>query len=276
MPRQNITKVGRRPEQADLLILRVLARERISPSFTRVTLGGGDAGRFAPMGFDQWARLFIPVDDGSALARVPRRLTLGSYLRYLTLAKTQRPLLRSYTVGGHRPDGPQGPELDVDFVLHAGPDGSLGPAAAWAEGCAIGDRIALLDEGIGFAPPADVARVELVGDETALPAIAGILASLPPETTGRARIEVPVDEDRRELARPAGVEVEYVVRGGADVTPGTLVRDRVLEETVAAPLFGWVAGEASLATAVRRHWVAAGLAKDRVAFCGYWRLGAGH
>ena len=146
MARQNITKVGRRPQRADLLVVQVLGRTRISPSFTRVTVGGPDAARFTPRGFDQWARIFLPVDDGSALARVPRKLTVGSYLRYLTLAKTERPLLRSYTISGYRSSGQDGPELDLDFVLHAGPDGALGPAAAWAEGCAPGDPIALLDE----------------------------------------------------------------------------------------------------------------------------------
>lgn len=114
MARQNITRLGRRPERAEMLVLRVLRRARLSPHFARVTLGGAEAVRFAPMGFDQWVRLFIPVDDGSALARVPRRLTVGSYLHFRSLAKNERPLLRSYTVSGYRANALDGPELEVD------------------------------------------------------------------------------------------------------------------------------------------------------------------
>lgn len=41
----------------------------------------------------------------------------------------------------------------------------------------------------------------------------------------------------------------------------------------AGPCYGWVAGERGLPTALRRHWVDAGVPKDRIAFCGYWRAG---
>jgi hypothetical protein len=56
-------------------------------------------------------------------------------------------------MGFDRPDGPDGPELDVDFVLHgSAADGTAGPAAVWARNCARGDAVAVLDEGIGFNP----------------------------------------------------------------------------------------------------------------------------
>ena len=161
-------------------------------------------------------------------------------------------------------------------MLHAGLGERLGPAAAWADTCTPGDPVGLVDEGIGFAPPAALGRVELVGDETALPAIAGILADLPGDMVGCARIEVPAAEDRRELPRPVGVEVEYLVRN-SDRMPGLAIAEQVLGRSLPAEsCFGWVAGEAGLVGAVRRHWVTLGAPRDRVAFCGYWRAGRSH
>jgi hypothetical protein len=54
-------------------------------------------------------------------------------------------------VRAFRADGPQGPELDVGFVVHGSPAaGTSGPAATWAQTCAVGDAVAILDEGITF------------------------------------------------------------------------------------------------------------------------------
>jgi NADPH-dependent ferric siderophore reductase len=77
-----------------------------------------------------------PVAEG-ALARLPKTLSPLSYAKYLTIAKTTRPVLRNYSVRAYRPDGPDGPELDVDLVLH----GSAGPAAVWADSCAPGQTV---------------------------------------------------------------------------------------------------------------------------------------
>src|SRR5699024_12415983 len=99
-----------------LLTLEVLRTERLSKSFSRVTLGRGDIDEFVYMGFDQWFRLFIPVSEDS-LARLPAKLDTLAYMRYLTISKTSRPVLRNYTVAAYRPEGPDGPELDVDFEI---------------------------------------------------------------------------------------------------------------------------------------------------------------
>jgi NADPH-dependent ferric siderophore reductase len=78
-------------------------------------------------------------------------------------------------MGFDRPDGPDGPELDVDFVLHgSAADGTAGPAAVWARNCARGDAVAVLDEGIGFNPAPGREHFLLVAGETGLPAIAGL------------------------------------------------------------------------------------------------------
>ena len=272
----NATRV--KPAQARLLTTHVLRSTRISSSFARVTLGGGEMDGFTPLGFDQWFRLFLPV-SASSLARLPNKLDTLAYLRYLTIAKTDRAVLRNYTVRAYRGDGPEGPELDIDFVLHGTPaDGTSGPAATWAQECRPGDPVALLDEGIGYNPtPERGARTLLVGDETALPAIAGILASLPRTTIGAALIEVPRPDDVQEVDAPAGVEVQWVVRNDPQAVPGAAVSAAAEVAPVPTePFSAWVAGEQSLVSDVRRHWVRAGVPKDAIAFTGYWKHSGRH
>jgi NADPH-dependent ferric siderophore reductase len=271
MARQNMNATRVKPAADGLLTLHVQRREQISPSFARVTLGGGDVDAFAPMGFDQWFRLFLPVSEQS-LSRLPNKLDTLSYLRYLAIAKTDRPVLRNYTVRAFRPDGANGPELDVDFVLH-GSGADSGPAAAWAESCGPGDAVAILDEGISYNPPADRAgHTILVADETGLPAAAGILSSLGREVTGAAIIEIPHADDAQSIDAPAGVEVEWVVRSDPHARPGAAALAAASALPVPAqPFFAWAVGEQSLPTSMRRHWVQAGVPKSAVSFCGYWK-----
>lgn len=206
----------------------------VSPGFVRVSLGG-DLSGFEPMGFDQWARLFIGT---SSRAAVPHPLTPRTYLRHL-MAIGERPLMRSFTLAETRAD-----EVDIDVVVH--------PAATpWGS---VGQPVALLDQGIGFVAPAG-APVCLAGDASALPAIAGILRSLPDDAVGQAVVDV-APADRRELPRPAGVTLSFGEIGSAEPDPA---------------MFGWVAGEAALVTSTRQQWLSGGVPKNRIAFCSYWR-----
>ncbi|GAA3387741.1 siderophore-interacting protein [Cryptosporangium minutisporangium] len=274
MARQNLHANRIKPQTSELLTLHVLRREQISPHFSRVTLGRGDVERFVPMGFDQWFRLFIPVSDGS-LARAPQKLNTIAFLRFLAVSKSERPVLRNYTVRDYREDGPDGPELDVDFVLHgSASDETAGPAATWASTCTEGDPVAIFDEGVGFNPPDGLNRVRLVADESGLPAVAGILRSLPADATGEAIVEVPSAEDQQPLTGPTGVEVTWVVRPDPHGVPGqaALAAASALPATT-EPFYGWVVGEQSLPTELRRHWVGQGVPKNHIMFCGYWRVG---
>lgn len=268
MARSNIAVTRVKPEVSELLQLEVLRTERLSPHFMRVTLGRGDLERFGYLGFDQWFRLFIPVSEDS-LSRAPQKLTTMSYVKYLTVSKSTRPLLRNYTVRGYRPDGP---ELDLDIVLHETTDATAGPAMTWARSCRAGDKVAIIDEGIGFTPPAGLDRFVLVADESGLPAVAGILGSLPSDAVGQVILEIPSDADRQALECPAGVELTWVVRDDAAAIPGR----RALAVATALPaptepFYGWAVGESALPVAMRRHWVAAGVPKEHIMFCGYWK-----
>ncbi|WP_454140890.1 siderophore-interacting protein [Microbacterium lacticum] len=267
-----------KPASQELVRLEVLRTERLSPHWIRITLGGGEIDRFAPLGFDQWFRLFLPHSGeggDEALERIPAKANkIFGYLKYLRIPDGVRPVMRNYTVRAFRAAGPSGgAEIDVDFVLHgSGP--TAGPASRWAEAAAPGESVVVIDEGLGFNPENGVEKVLLVADETGAPAVAGICASVPPSATGLAIIEAPSADDILPFDAPAGIEVRWLVRD-ASAKPGSLAL-AALEE-LAAPAsdtHAFIVGEQSLPTAARRHLVAQGPSKDRISFVGYWRVGA--
>jgi len=270
-----------KPAVQELVHLTVLRSERLSAHWVRITLGGGEIERFAPMGYDQWFRIFLPLGGDAGLDRLPAKANkMFGYLKYLRIPDGMRPVMRNYSVRAFRPaTADAAAELDVDFVLHgSAADGTAGPASRWAETCEPGESVVIIDEGLAFNPARGTERVLLIGDETGLPAIAGICASLPDSATGRAIIEVPSAEDALVFAHPAGVEVHWIVRDRDD-QPGTLALARLEQltdaELPAAPFHAYLVGEQALPTGARRHLVAArGVDKDLVSFCGYWRAGA--
>ncbi|MEZ3161419.1 siderophore-interacting protein [Microbacterium sp. BWT-B31] len=270
-----------KPESQDLIHLRVLRRERLSPHWMRVTLGGGEIARFRSMGYDQWFRIFLPLGGDEGLERIPAKANkLLGYLKYLRIPDGVRPVMRNYSVRAYRPaTATTDAEIDVDFVLHGSAgDGTAGPASRWAETCEPGESVVIIDEGLTFNPERGTSKVLLVADETGLPAIASICATLDASATGLALVEVPSTGDALEFEHPAGLTVRFVVRDHAS-KPGTEVL-AALEALSDLPaggpdLHAYVVGEQALATNARRYLVnERALDKDAVSFCGYWRVGA--
>ncbi|MCD4524323.1 siderophore-interacting protein [Nocardioides sp. cx-173] len=291
----------------------VVGVERLSPSFVRVELGSpalADFGVDGPL-YDQRIKLVFPGLDG-----LPDVTGLDEVAMQAWFARPaeERGHMRTYTVRDVRGSGVD-TRLVVDIVLHIG-DGPVGPGAAWAEEVSVGDRVVMMAPrrgsafgGIEFVPgTAD--RLLLAGDETAVPAVASILADLPPDARGAAYLEVPLSADVQSLAHPDGVSVTWLPRDGA--ARGAALQQAVLdhlgaplvlpeveevdpdlwetptysssgEDVAEAPsavghelggLYAWIAGESKVVTALRRALVN-DLAVDRrqVAFMGYWRLG---
>ncbi|PRZ05106.1 NADPH-dependent ferric siderophore reductase [Isoptericola sp. CG 20/1183] len=263
---------GRKPVDPQVVVAEVVTTKQVTPHMMRVTLGGLD--RFTPLGFDQWFRLFLQRSGQDMLRPPTRSSEWGWYLQYLATPRSRRPWVRNYTVRAARPDLG---EIDVDFVIHADAEGSSGPAADFATTARTGDTVGLLDQGATYDPQHPHDWTLLVGDETALPAVAGICESLPADARGIAVVEVPTADDQQDFRAPSGVEVRWVARDettGADAVPGQAalaeVRRLTLPDGVGS---AYAAGEAGLATGVRRHLVAAGMPKAHITFLGYWRHG---
>ncbi|MFI2704462.1 siderophore-interacting protein [Cellulosimicrobium composti] len=263
-----------KPADAHVLTLGVVGSTRVSTNVVRVTLGGEGMDLFTPMGYDQWFRLFLARDDQDAL-RLPTRSSGMWYVQYLATPKARRPWVRSYTVRATRPDLR---ELDVDFVVH----GDEGPATRFALSARPGDRVGLLDQGVGYHPRVEHDWTLVVADETGLPAVAGICESLPDDARGLAVVEIPEAADAQDFRVPAGVELRWVPRDAARASgdPHGRVPGRLALETVrsadlpSGPVYAYAVGESSLATGVRRHLVGdRGVPKANVDFVGYWRHG---
>lgn len=193
--------------------------ERLSPTFVRVEFAGealADLGVDGPW-YDQRVKLVFPHGDGP----VPTFCLDDSwYTAWRALPLEQRGHMRTYTVRdvtGYGVDT----RLVVDFVVHD--DGHAGPGAGWAQRASTGDALVLIGPRRGVAwggiefTPGEASSLLLVGDESAVPAVAGILAGLGCDARGRVYLEVPSSADVQDLPRPPGVEVCWLPRGHDEV-----------------------------------------------------------
>ncbi|MBE1877717.1 siderophore-interacting protein [Myceligenerans pegani] len=272
---------GRKAVDPEVVMAEVVETKRVSPHMMRVTLGGEGIGRLTVQGYDQWFRLFM-TRHGQDNLKLPTASSGWWYAQYLATPRSRRPHVRNYTIRAARTELN---EIDVDFVVHEDADGSTGPGAGFATGCRAGERVGILDQGVGYNPRHEHDWVLLAADESGLPAVAGICESLPDGKGGLAVVEVPTAADKQDFKAPPGMEVRWVVRdelpgaaddgAGHDVVPGAAA----LEAVRAADLpdgegYAFAIGESGLATGARRHLVnERGVPKAHVDFVGYWKHG---
>lgn len=194
----------------------------LSPTFRRITFSGPELDELATKGpfYDQRIKLILPHEAG-LLPQIPQ--ADDWYQQWLALPDDQRGIMRTYSIRElTRQD--ETTRLTVDFVLHFAPDGSTGPAAAWAAAAEIGSELLLVaprhgqpQSGIEFAP-GDADEVVLLGDESAAPAIARIVEDLKADDESPrvcAYIEVPDPADRLAIDAPHHAEVTWLPRGQA-------------------------------------------------------------
>ncbi|PNE41672.1 siderophore-interacting protein [Streptomyces noursei] len=264
--------------------VQVARTRRLGPSMVRITFTGERLEELVSGGRDQRFKLFLPQPHQTA--PVFDDMGDGWYTAWRAQDPAERPVMRSYTIREQRPDPC---EFDVDFALHGADDpaspalDSGGPASRWALRARPGDRLTVLapavedNGGVDFRPPPGTDWILLTGDETALPAIAGILSWLSPGTVAKVWIEVGHEDDRQPLPTFADVEVTWLVRShGRDGADGGPVLDalRAADLPEGTP-YSWIAGEAGTVKAVRRHLVGErGFDRRAVKFTGYWRRGA--
>ncbi|MEU7577349.1 siderophore-interacting protein [Streptomyces sp. NPDC041068] len=252
--------------------VQVLRTEHITPAMIRVTLGGPDLPRMASGGRDQRIKIFLP-HPGQEAPVMPDTDTGDAtewYADWLALDPAVRGIMRTYTTRELRRDPD---ELIVDFAVHGtAPSPTDGPATSWARTARPGARIGVLapvDEENGaydFRPPQDTDWLLLTADESALPAVASILETLPPGLPTRVWVEVHDLADRQPLPTKADAEIHWLTQEGA-----TRNAIRGADFPAGTP-YAWVAGESATVKAVRRHLVTErGFDRKRVSFSGYWR-----
>lgn len=255
------------------MMAEVVRSVRLRPSYVRLTFAGLDG--LERRGADHWCRLFFTREGQDVLALPSRTSEIGWYLQYLATPKSRRPWVRAYTIRNARPEAG---EVDIDFVIHGDRDGNIGPASRFALDASPGDRVGFLDQGVGFTPDHPHDGTLLIGDETALPAIAGICSALLDSAQGVAIIEIPKASDRQPFPAPPGIEVSWIVRDQSphgDARPGSLALQALMSAKLPeGVVHAHAIGESALATGARRHLVQdREFSKRHVDFAGYWRHG---
>ncbi|AEY88332.1 siderophore-interacting protein [Streptomyces hygroscopicus subsp. jinggangensis 5008] len=233
--------------------------ERLTPHMQRVVLGGeGLAGFAADTCTDHYVKLLF----GAAGVTYPEPFDLERIRA--EFPREQWPVTRTYTV---RAWDPGQRELTLDFVIH-GDEGLAGP---WALRARPGDTVRFMGPGGAYAPDLDADWHLLAGDESALPAIARALETLPAGARAHAFVEVSGPEEEQKI--DTEVPVVWLHRGDRPVGEALLEAVRGLEFPEGRP-HAFVHGEASFVKELRRLLrVERQIPREDLSISGYWRLG---
>ncbi|HEX3442611.1 MAG TPA: siderophore-interacting protein [Pseudolabrys sp.] len=229
--------------------LAVQAVEKISPKMVRITLSGGELAGFTSLGFDDHVKLLFPVAGAKDADGQPQ--VAG----------------RNYTP--RRYDAATG-TLVVDFALH-----DAGPATQWAEQAQPGQSLTVGGPRGSFVIPASYDWHLLVGDDTALPAIARRLEELPAGARAVVVAEVDSAADTLTFETKADASIHWVYRNGTEAGAPDLLSLALRKiDLPKGDYHAWVACESSAAKALRTQLLAEhGAQAQWTRAAGYWRRG---
>lgn len=239
----------------------VQAREQLAPNMVRVIFTGEDLLGLPDLNHtDHYIKiLFAPLGAGY-------RWPFDAEAIKATRPPEEWPVTRTYTI---RSLDRTANRMAVDFVVH-GDEGLAGP---WAAQATPGQTIGFYGPGGGYAPHPKADAHLLVGDESAIPAIAAALDQLP--ATARAYVFLEVDGAQHHQPVPAGpnIVLTWVYRDGAVYGERLAARVRAAELPA-----GWVQpfvhGNARLVRDLRQHlFHERGMQRRGASLSGYWRSG---
>ncbi|MFJ3958993.1 siderophore-interacting protein [Arthrobacter sp. NPDC090010] len=255
------TPVTRKPKPQ--CTLEVLRTERLSEHLVRVIAGGEGFSTFVMNDFtDRYVKIAFP----RAGVSYPEPFDLA-WIRE-NLPAEHWPVTRTYTL---RHVDLEARELAIDFVVH-GDEGLAGP---WAAQASPGDRIVFSGPGGAYSPREDAEWHLLLGDDSALPAIAAALEALPAGARGLAFVEVDGEDDVLPLTAPAGVELSWQFRRGIAPGESTALLDAVKSARFPdGQVHAFVHGERGMVKALRDElFKNRGLDRKDVSISGYWAYG---
>nr|WP_281380917.1 siderophore-interacting protein [Nocardioides panaciterrulae] len=214
-----------------------MRREQLTPHLVRLTLGGPGLAGFVSTGIpDEWVGLVVPDQFQS---------------RYYTV--------RSWT----------GAELVLDVVVH-----EVGLVTEWAARDCVGETVTVTDPRGSFALPEDASWLLLVGDLTALPAMARIAETAPAGLPLRVWAEAADAEELRASGYlPEHAEVTWLAPPADGVSDLAAVVEGI--DWPEGRGYFWMAGESGQMRAIRKHLMRVReLPSPAYDVMGYWRGGA--
>ncbi|WP_455274320.1 DUF2218 domain-containing protein [Rhizobium herbae] len=177
----------------------VVSADDITPHMRRVIFSCADVAEFA--GGDMHVRVLVPPKG-----RPPVWPGFREDGRIAWPAGEDEILVRVYTI---RAVDLERKEISIDFLQH--PEAGIPtPGADFARDAQAGDKAALLGPGGGSLPQAQ--SMLLIGDESALPAIARIAAEVPAGTYMRAIIEVEDEAEEQSFPTAGSLEARWLHR----------------------------------------------------------------
>ena len=216
--------------------LRVLRVETLSPHFRSITFGGPELAGFISASFDDHLKFII---DAGGPAQAMRDYTPRRY-------------------------DPAAGELTIEFALHG-----AGPAADWAAAAAPGQTATVGGPRGSFIIPLDYDWHLLVGDETAMPAIARRLEELPSGARATVIVQAGDPADERNFTSAAAVNLQWVR------TSAALVDAVKALQLPWGEGYAWCAGEATTTATLRSILVDdKGHNRHAIRAAAYWKQGA--
>lgn len=232
----------------------------LTPSMVRLELGGDGLA-----GFEMVDATDAYVNAAFPPAGAPYAAPFDPAEIRDSLPKDHWPHRRRYTV---RDWDEQSGRLTLDVVVH----GDVGVGGPWAANAEPGDVLVLEGPGGGYRPDPAADWHLLVGDESALPAIAASLEALPAGARAVARLVVDGPDHELDLATEAELDLVWLHRSGnpsdAELLPGA-VRDLDWRD---GSVHAFVHGEAVEIREIRRHLLAdRGVGRAELSCSPYWR-----
>lgn len=239
----------------------VVAVDELTPRMRRLTLAAHEFADVVPLGLDEYVGLLLPRDETTPLVMPVADAGENIRAAVAVLPDRVRPDLRWYTVRSVRPE--RG-EIDIDMVVH----GDDGPGTRFARRARPGVPVGVREGTALYNPPGGGGAQVLIGDETALPAIARILEG----SGGRPHPRVFIETTDATARLPLAAPVRWVDRAG---TPGAALEAAVRNATLPERIdYAWICAERTGVQHIRRHLVIdRAVPRSRITFSGYWRLG---
>jgi NADPH-dependent ferric siderophore reductase len=227
----------------------------LSPAMRRITFKGAELEGFEPTLPASYLKLIFPepgqTEPMRPLPDGPRP----------TAMRTYTPLALRSAVN----------EVDVDFVLHG-----EGPASTWAVQAQVGQVLYLMGPGPGYAMDMATAHHLLMADDSALPAIETILATLPASATVHVLLEVISAAEERALQTAATLTTQWLPRGTDHRTAGQSLEAALRAlPAIAADTKIYLACEAAAMRRIRQVLMdELGVNRNNIVGRGYWKLDA--
>lgn len=233
-----------------LRTLTVAGVRQLTPHLTSITLSGDFSGFQSPS-FCDHVKLFFP-DPVTGVLSLP-----GS--------DGAKPIARDYTPRRFDADAQT---LDIEFALH-GTGAECGPATQWAMTAKAGDTVTIGGPRGSTLIPLAFDAYLLIGDDTALPAIARRLEEMPAGAKVIVMAEVDGPEDRMDFTTQAHAQIHWIYR--QTQTLNEALKRMHLPQ---GDMHAWVACESAAAKLIRTQLIDDhGVNPAYLRASGYWRKG---